>query len=62
MSRINAAKHDQLPTQIRRQFSDRSNQRFLHSLPAFRVVNEIPEPLRTLLDRLDAQENSTQSR
>ena len=62
MSRTNAAKHEQLPTQIRRQFSDRSNQRFLHSLPTFKVVNEIPEPLRTLLDRLDAQENSTRSR
>lgn len=62
MSRTNAAKHDQLPTQIRRQFFDRSNQRFLHSLPTFRVVNEIPEPLRTLLERLDAEENSNHSR
>ena len=58
MSRTNAAKHDPLPTQIRRQFSDRSNQRFLRSLPSFTVVNEIPEPLRTLLERLDAQENA----
>ncbi|PLP56436.1 hypothetical protein CYK37_25455 [Mesorhizobium loti] len=62
MSRTNAIKRDQLPTQIRRQFSDRSNQRFLHSLPTFKVVNEIPEPLRTLLERLETQENSTGSR
>lgn len=62
MSRTNAVKHDPLTTQIRRQFSDRSNQRFLHSLPTFKVVNELPEPLRTLLERLDAQEESTRTR
>ncbi|MBN9236396.1 MULTISPECIES: hypothetical protein [Phyllobacteriaceae] len=60
MPRTNAAKRDQLTTQIRRQFTDRSTQRFLHALPAFRVVNEIPEPLRTLLERLDAQESRAQ--
>ncbi|WP_379066553.1 hypothetical protein ACHMW4_11010 [Mesorhizobium sp. UC22_110] len=62
MSRINAVKHDPLTAHIRRQFSDRSNQRFLHSLPTFKVVNELPEPLRSLLEKLDAQESSTRSR
>lgn len=62
MPRTNTAKRDELPTQLRRQFSDRSNRRFLHSLPAFKVVHEIPEPLRTLLERLDAQETGTRTR
>lgn len=57
MPRTNAAKREELTAQIRRQFTDRSTRRFLHALPAFRVVNDIPEPLRTLLERLEAQES-----
>lgn len=59
MTRNTGEKHDSLALDIRRQFGERSTARFLHALPAFKVVDDIPGHLRTLLDRLEETEGRT---
>ncbi len=49
-------RHHRLASDIRRQFGERSTVRFLHALPAFKVVDDIPGHLRTLLDKLEETE------
>lgn len=47
---------------IRRQAGDHATRRFLRSLPTFRVVSDLPDHLRQLLDRLERAENGQGSR
>jgi hypothetical protein len=56
MTRNTGERHDSLATDIRRQFGERSTTRFLHAMPAFKVVDEIPGHLKALLDRLEETE------
>lgn len=43
-----------LARDIRRQAGDRATRRFLRSLPSFKVVTELPEHLRNLLEQLES--------
>lgn len=56
MTRKDAERHERLAADIRHQFADLSTTRFLRAMPAFRVIDEIPDHLKVLLDRLDAGE------
>ena len=56
MTRNTGERHQGLATDIRRQVGDRSVRRFAHALPAFKVVEDIPSHLRTLLDQLERAE------
>jgi len=68
MSQVKARKPAKPPddravsSQIRRQAGDRATRRFLSSLPAFKVVAELPEHLRLLLARLEQAEDGQGSR
>lgn len=57
MSRNTGERHDGLALDIRRQFGQRSTARFLHALPAFKVVDDVPGHLKALLDKLDEAES-----
>jgi hypothetical protein len=59
MARSSARKEDQLAADIRRQFGDGATARLARTLPTFKVVSEIPEHLRILLERLECAENSS---
>ena len=61
MARNTAERQDRLAADIRRQFTALSTKRFLHAMPAFRVVAEIPGHLRELLDQLEASERREES-
>lgn len=52
----NDKEHRTLAADIKRQLGDRSTRRFLHAMPAFKPVTDIPDHLRRLLDRLEEQE------
>lgn len=56
MTRNTGERHEALATDIRRQFGERSTARFLHTMPAFKVVDDIPAHLRALLDKLEQTE------
>jgi hypothetical protein len=62
MTRNTGEKHDSLALDIRRQFGERSTARFLHALPAFKVVNDIPRHLRALLDKLEETESGAKGK
>lgn len=47
-----------LATDIKRQFGEEATTRFLRTLPAFKVVSDLPEHLRQLLERLEETEAS----
>ncbi len=59
MTHTKVKKHDRtagdkrLARDIRHQASDRVTRRFLRTLPAFKVVTDMPEHLRSLLDQLE---------
>jgi hypothetical protein len=52
MARDTGERRERLAVDIRRQFGARTTARFLHALPAFKVVEEIPDHMRVLLDQL----------
>ena len=56
MTRDTGERHQRLAVDIRRQFGNRSTMRFLHTLPAFKVVDHIPAHLKALLDQLEETE------
>lgn len=56
MAGSNANKQNGLSAEIRRQFGDRTTARFAQTLPTFKVVADIPEHMRTLLERLQCAE------
>jgi hypothetical protein len=56
MTRRTGERQESLATDIRRQLGEKSTTRFLHALPAFKVVDDIPNHLRTLLVRLEEAE------
>ena len=62
MARNTENRQDRLAGDIRRQFGDLSTTRFLRAMPAFRVVSDIPDHLRQLLDRLEASERQATKR
>jgi hypothetical protein len=62
MTRNTGERHDSLARDIRRQFGDRSTTRFLHALPAFKVVDHIPGHLKALLDKLEETEGRTKGK
>ena len=62
MARNTADRHERLAPDIRRQFGERSTRRFLHAMPAFKVVDEIPRHLRALLDRLEETEGDPKAK
>ncbi len=45
-----------LATTIRQQVRSHGTRGILHSMPAFKVVKDVPEHLQALLDRLEAVE------
>ncbi|WP_315925135.1 hypothetical protein [Mesorhizobium sp. SP-1A] len=47
---------------IRRQATDRMTRRFLRGMPAFKVVSDLPEHMKTLLERLENVEPGHRSR
>jgi len=51
----NGDKHD-LPALIRQQIHDRSNQRFLRTIPVFRADDDVPDEFDDLLERLEQVE------
>lgn len=59
MTRNTGERHTGLATDIRRQVGDRSVRRFAHALPAFKVVEDIPSHLKTLLEQLERTEGKT---
>jgi hypothetical protein len=59
MARSTVHKQDRLAADIRRQFGDGATARLARALATFKVVSEIPEHLRILLERLEcAEENN----
>jgi len=62
MARDTGQRQDRLAADIRRQFTDLSTARFLHAMPAFRVVSDIPDHLKELLDRLETSEGQAAGR
>jgi hypothetical protein len=56
MSRDAGERHERLATDIRRQFGKMSTTRFLHAMPTFKVVNDMPRHMKDLLDRLEETE------
>lgn len=60
MTRTKAEDRDRLASDIRRQIADPSTTRCLRALPAFRAVEDLPDHLKVLLDRLDARERQPQ--
>ena len=62
MTRANSQQRQQLARDIRHQFSDRATTRFLRAMPTFKVVTDLPEHLRELLDNLQASEGTASSR
>ncbi len=62
MARNIAERQDRLAADIRRQFTDRSTKRFLRAMPTFRVVDDIPDHLKELLDQLEASEGKAAGR
>jgi len=57
MTRHTGERHGTLATDIRRQFGEKSTMRFLQALPAFKVMDDMPSQLRTLLDKLEEAES-----
>ncbi len=43
--------------EIRRQIGDNTSRRLARAVPSFRVVSDIPDHLRELLERLDGMES-----
>lgn len=62
MTRANSQQGQQLARDIRRQFGNGATTRFLHALPTFKVVTDLPEHMRDLLDRLQASESPATDR
>jgi hypothetical protein len=56
MTRNTGERHESLATDIRRQFGKRSTARFLHAMPTFKAVDDIPGHLKALLDKLEEAE------
>jgi len=56
MTRNTGERQTGLAADIRRQFGDGSVRRFARSLPAFKVVDDIPGHLKTLLDQVERAE------
>lgn len=56
MANRSGERQTDLASDIRRQFGKRSTARFLNALPAFKVVDDIPAPLKDLLERLEETE------
>jgi hypothetical protein len=56
MIRNTGERHERLSSEIRRQFGERSTTRFMHTLPAFKVVDHMPAHLKALLDQLEKTE------
>jgi len=51
-----------LQDEIRRQFNSSQMTRFLRSMPAFRLDNDMPESIRDMLAQLDRVENQSRNR
>ena len=56
MNGNNANRRAELANDIRRQAGSEATKRFLRTLPAFRLENEMPRQLSDLLDSLDDAE------
>lgn len=56
MAHSSGERQGSLASDIRRQFGERSTARFLNALPAFKVVDDVPGPLKILLKRLEETE------
>ena len=56
MTSSSTKRQDRLSADIRRQIGDRAISRLMQAMPAFRVVTDIPDHLRELLDRLEERE------
>lgn len=54
-------RQEKLANEIRRQFADLSTSRFLRAMPAFKVVSDIPDHMKDLLDRLEASERQSRT-
>lgn len=56
MNGNNSERRAVLANDIRRQAGTETTKRFLRTLPAFRLENEVPRQFQELLDRLDGAE------
>jgi len=54
-------RQEKLANDIRRQFADLSTSGFLRAMPAFKVVSDIPDHMKDLLDRLEASERQSRT-
>ncbi len=62
MTRTVSEPRDDLANTIRRQVAAPATRRMLGAMPAFRPVDDIPEHLQTLLDRIEAMEAAGENR
>ncbi len=61
MTKENAKRRERDISAIRHPFGNGMTTRFLRALPAFKVVDDLPEHLRELLDRLENAERERTS-
>ena len=56
MAQNTAERQRRVASNLRRHIGERSTARFLQTLPAFKVVEEMPRHLKFLLEKLEAAE------